>query len=291
MNALLPRTLRKLGLLNHLNISSKTFLNGCAVRIPLLQEVGFMNLFSRDTWLLQLLETFFKLKEGCLIDAGANIGQSLILTKAADPDRSYLGFEPNPVCIAYCQQLIKENNFSNSMLIPVGLSNTTSLLVLDSYSESSVDSYASLIQNFRPKERVYSSQHVPVFPLDELADDLKIEAIAALKIDVEGAELEVLQGSVSSLEKHRPLVVLEMLPIYNEENHERYGRQKEILELSQKLNYFLMQIEKTDDNGIKSLQQIESVQIHGAEKSSDYVLVPSEHKDSLREFLSVAISN
>ena len=46
-------------------------------------------------------------------------------------------------------------------------------------------------------------------PLDELAESLSLQRVDVLKIDVEGAELEVLEGGKPILEKFRPRIFLE----------------------------------------------------------------------------------
>jgi len=46
--------------------------------------------------------------------------------------------------------------------------------------------------------------------LDNLFNELKIKKVNVIKIDVEGAELEVLKGLVNTLEKHSPTVIVEI---------------------------------------------------------------------------------
>ncbi|MEM0500508.1 MAG: FkbM family methyltransferase, partial [Candidatus Korarchaeota archaeon] len=47
--------------------------------------------------------------------------------------------------------------------------------------------------------------------LDEVIDQLKVKKVNLIKIDVEGAELEVLEGLARTLEKYRPTVIVEVL--------------------------------------------------------------------------------
>ena len=48
-------------------------------------------------------------RKGVFIDIGANVGQTLFTVLRADPDRSYLGFEPQIACCHYLQQFIQDN--------------------------------------------------------------------------------------------------------------------------------------------------------------------------------------
>ena len=49
-------------------------------------------------------------------------------------------------------------------------------------------------------------------PLDYIVKHLKLRRIDLIKIDVEGAELQVLEGSIETLHKYKPRLVVEVLP-------------------------------------------------------------------------------
>jgi hypothetical protein len=63
---------------------------------------------------------------------------------------------------------------------------------------------------------------VPTRVGDEVLQELGVQAIAAIKLDVEGAELQVLHGLEKTLRSQRPPVIFEMLP--NFYGHERIMR-------------------------------------------------------------------
>jgi FkbM family methyltransferase len=50
----------------------------------------------------------------------------------------------------------------------------------------------------------------PVRTLDQLAGEQGLERIAFVKVDVEGAELAVLQGGTETLRRHQPVLLLEI---------------------------------------------------------------------------------
>jgi FkbM family methyltransferase len=62
---------------------------------------------------------------------------------------------------------------------------------------------------FRVGESRGRKQDTIGLPLDELAESLSLQRVDLLKIDVEGAELEVLEGGKAMLGKFRPRVFLE----------------------------------------------------------------------------------
>ncbi|MHA1664401.1 MAG: FkbM family methyltransferase [Candidatus Njordarchaeales archaeon] len=47
--------------------------------------------------------------------------------------------------------------------------------------------------------------------MDDVLDKLNIGKVNYIKIDVEGAEFEVLKGLEKTLKKHRPVVIVEVL--------------------------------------------------------------------------------
>ncbi len=60
-------------------------------------------------------------------------------------------------------------------------------------------------------EEQSSAFQCPVTTLDQFVHDQNIPRIDFLKCDVEGSELAVLQGGLSSLKTYRPVIMIEML--------------------------------------------------------------------------------
>ena len=71
----------------------------------------------------------------------------------------------------------------------------------------------SLHDYARPGEIKSNSFDLVTFPGDEFFALLDIDNICAMKIDVEGFELEVLQGVKDTLVKYRPFVFCEIWPL------------------------------------------------------------------------------
>ena len=61
---------------------------------------------------------------------------------------------------------------------------------------------------------------------DEVLDEIGLEEIAAIKIDVEGTELQVLTGLAQTLQKKKPALIFEVLP--NFYGHDRLMQDAEI---------------------------------------------------------------
>jgi hypothetical protein len=89
-----------------------------------------------ESWMLEILKMVFQIRQGAFLDVGMNLGQTLIEVKSIDSNKSYVGFEPNPSCIFYVEELVRINKIKNSKVIPVGLYTTDSLLNLDLYEDN-----------------------------------------------------------------------------------------------------------------------------------------------------------
>ena len=223
-----------------------------------------------------LIRKLLSLKKGVFIDVGINIGQTLIKLKTVDKNIEYIGFEPNPKCVYYANELVKQNDFEHCSIIPVGIFNENKVLQLSLFSENDTDPAASVIDNFRPGEKVFKKIFVPVFDFAGLDIALEIKDIAVVKIDVEGAELEVLQSMQETINRMRPFIIIEILPCYNTENFGRIQRQQAIENLLHDINYKIIRIIKGDKNTAISYLPLAEIEIHGKIELCDYVLIPEE---------------
>lgn len=228
MILLLLRILKKIKLLNYLNLTIKIKSYNSVFKIPIINSVGFQNIRTTEQWMLDLLKLIIPISTNKnFVDVGVNIGQTLLKLRAVDKEMNYIGFEPNPSAVYYTNQLIKVNKFKNTSLIPVGLSDKSAVLTLKIYNNSDVDPSASIISEFRPTEKVIEEKYIPVFNINDITTlQSTLHQTSILKIDVEGAELEVLQSMKPILEIAFPLIIMEILPVYNAQNTYRIDRQK-----------------------------------------------------------------
>lgn len=243
--------------------------------IPLINGMGYDNLHISEIWMCELLKKILPYKPGVFIDVGVNVGQTLMKLRVVDSSKEYIGFEPNPRCVYYSEAVIKENNFKNCKLIPVGLLDKDTVLELNLYSFTDTDQEASLIPGFRPDSRVYSKIYVPVFRFETLSEQLNIGEIGVIKIDVEGAELEVLQSLQNTIREKRPIVLMEILPCYNNENTQRLNRQLQLESILKSSGYRIVRIIKSKDgNSVESFHELKSIGVHSNRDWCEYILIP-----------------
>lgn len=231
---------------------------------------------SGEAWMLDILRKLLPGKSGSFIDVGVNLGQTLIKVKTIEPDRDYIGFEPNPVCVTYVNRLIQKNGFKNCTLVPVGLFPETTILGLNLYQPNSDDSSASMIAELRPTHEIKKTIFVPVSTFEATSDVIGIEKIGIVKVDVEGAELEVFQTMVGAIKKDRPLILVEILPVEKGEGLIQLERQKAIEQIFSDLGYQFFQIRKTVKRRFTGLERIHSLSMNRDIQLRDYLLVPEE---------------
>ncbi len=184
------------------------------VRVPQLGKLGRQNLremkHGRELHLDRLFVEAFRRLPGTFVDVGVNSGQTLVKVKGFDRAREYVGFEPNPSCNYYTGKLIDLNGFEGCTLVPVGLHERTDLLQLHMRWPGDDPTATLVVESGR--HDFIASQVVPVWRGDDALELLGVSAISVLKIDVEGAELEVVRGFAGTIEQHHPLMVCEILP-------------------------------------------------------------------------------
>ncbi len=166
---------------------------------------------SHEPQVLPVLEKALA-RHGAFVDVGANVGQSLLKMLTIDPERRYVGFEPQVSCCSCIERFIEDNGL-RATILPLALSDSNGVLTLsrhDPFSET-----ASLL----PTDGVEGKISVPTAIGDEILEALDLEEIAVIKIDVEGAELPVLRGLTRSIDRHHPHVFFEVLPNFS--GHDR----------------------------------------------------------------------
>lgn len=248
-------------------------INGKTFQVPLLNGVGEANISLRENWFTHLARRF-KLTPGThFLDIGANVGQTL-LSFRSEYDNPYWGFEPNPICNYYLEELIKLNGFKEARILPIGLAAEDSLVKF--YSKSGIDTGATIISDFRHGYYVADEvKYVPVFSLDHLA--LDFGTISLIKIDVEGAELGVVRGMINLIKQHQPVIICEVLDYHSEDSQAlAQGNANSLVELIKQMEYSIHRIDHATDK--LEFQEVQEIKLKRFDDSSydqnDYVFLP-----------------
>jgi FkbM family methyltransferase len=149
-----------------------------------------------------------KLSQGnSFCDIGANVGFfTIIAARLVGSSGRVYAFEPVPENIEILKKNIFLNSFSNVHVIEAAASDHsgTGELLLSHYSGGS-----ALATGDSPPD-LAGSQTVDLVSLDELVRNGTLAIPDVVKIDVEGAELEVLRGMKNTLVKHKPVLIYEI---------------------------------------------------------------------------------
>ncbi len=222
---------------------------------------------------MDLLDALLPHLDGAVLDIGANLGQTLVKIKLADPERAYFGFEPNAACFHYLEKLVQANDWRNVELFPVGLSNRSSILKLHTFSDEPTDPLASFRPDLQSRPVPKRARYASVFSLDDI-EELTDEKIAVVKIDVEGAEFEALEGMSACITHKRPVVILELMQMPELESQHRQS-----VQLLNSYGYRVFMIQRDRSRHWASLDPVTDY-AYTAEPDCDYFLaVPEELTD------------
>lgn len=277
MHVLITKLLKKMNLLQFIITNAKINVNNSKIKIPLIGNLGYIHLSDHEDWMIKILERILnKSTNGYFVDVGANLGQTLVKVKSIRHNINYLGFEPSPDCLGYLRRLIKVNKFDKCKIIPSGIFSIHDIVILSSFNDQQADPSATLIENFRTGNKIIDQQYVSVVDFEKVKYTIcKDKPVDIIKIDVEGAELEVLQSMKETIISDTPYIICEILPAYSIDNKFRVNRQKQIQILLQKIGYNIGEIDLKGD-----INWTDSIEVHGDMNRTNYLFKPKHAKFS-----------
>ncbi len=274
MRTFILKILNKFKLLKFLNLTYTIKLNQEEIVVPIHGSIGFNNLTISEPWMIEVLQILELDQEELFIDVGVNIGQTLIKLKSVYSSMDYVGFEPNPSCVYYVESLINYNRWDNIHLVPSGVSETIGVGILEHYADDIADSSASIVSNYRSSSTVYKKDIVTLLDVQSVEHIWDGKKVSMIKIDVEGAELGVIKSFQHILEKDRPYLLVEILPVYDRENKERLDSQIAIEKILDDLAYKIYRIHKDSNHQLESIELIDLIGIHSNLDWCDYIFSP-----------------
>jgi FkbM family methyltransferase len=173
--------------------------------------------------------------EDSVIDAGAYIGtHSLPMSKLC---KQVYSFEPNPEVFEILTENVELNNITNVLCYSIALSNDSGRRMFDCRNNGTSRFFkAKCLGEIKEVETLMLDEFLPFI------DNLKL-----IKIDVESAEFDVLDGATDIINKHQPYIIIEAYQYKNKalkewcKNHD-YGS-----EYLRGDNFFLYPLSKKDE--------------------------------------------
>lgn len=182
------------------------------IELPLFQKESYIFIYCdlfHEKKLSKLMEEFVEQTEGCIIDAGAYIGDSFLLMARKNLDRTFYMIEPSVVNTKFIEQIKTKNVKVIRKLLSDGKK---------TYKNKNKDKANAFYEESREGEESIR------------VDSIIHEKVAIMHYDVEGMELEVVKGSMKLIKRDNPIVIVESLG-----KHEK--KTKEIIKLLTDLGY------------------------------------------------------
>lgn len=133
-----------------------------------------------------------------VLDIGANVGFfTLLAARRTGSQGAVVAFEPLPRNLAFLRRHLALNGVANVEVLPIALS-----------SHSGTARFGSAANPAMGGLSLAGDLEVQTDTLDELVASGGVSPPDFLKIDVEGAEYDVLTGASAVLTRHRPLILL-----------------------------------------------------------------------------------
>ena len=176
---------------------------------------GLQCIRPTEPYLVPIIRQLLSKRRGIFLDIGANTGQTLLKVRLACDDAEYVGIEPDTACASYIDELIRCNGFEGCVVVCCAISSS------DGFSKLFSRTGVHQISSTKPETRsssVYDGYHVvPSVTGDQLVRELASnKKISVIKIDVEGAECEVVAGLDQTIRRMSPAIIFEFLPLDSE---------------------------------------------------------------------------
>jgi len=177
------------------------------------------NIISQDIYLKGVWEPEVteyirpRIKPGMtVIDVGADTGYyTLLFAKRVGRVGRVIAFEPIPSARDILERNISLNHYTNMI--------TVCDFALFSHNASTVLEAPRKFSRINSKKTTNESNGIRIQTriFDECVPEFNVQRIDIVKIDVEGAELDVLYGMRRSLEEYHPTLLVEVHPNYLED--------------------------------------------------------------------------
>jgi FkbM family methyltransferase len=190
----------------------------------------------------EILDQFDPKPGDTVVDVGAHIGlYSLIAAKRVGPSGKVIAIEPDPENCSLLQRNVELNKLTNvTILERAAFSSNSKLKLYLPGKERGFTKLSTLMANRAVTENFLE---IDATTLDYLMVMQGIAQVNWVKIDVEGAELEVLKGAAVTLSESKDVALL--IEVHNVSNMDLYSAIVEFLQLYD----FDIKFEKRYSNG------------------------------------------
>ncbi len=152
-------------------------------------------------WLLPYLS-----EQNVFCDIGANIGYYSVLAAHANPLNVVIAFEPSVINAKRLQENVSLNGIEKQVtLVPFAVGRNAGNATL---FQSAIDNRG--MTSLQPTENTVSSSEVSIVALDDFFRQQDVAKPEIIKMDIEGAEWQALQGMQNLLAHFKPMLLIEL---------------------------------------------------------------------------------
>jgi FkbM family methyltransferase len=160
-------------------------------------------------------------EKGILLDIGANIG-IMTVHLARKPGCRVIAFEPMPRNLKALRRIIGHYGLKNVTVMDCALGNEEGSveMVMPMVGAVRMQGLSHVLHDSIPENNNGEKVNVALHRLD-LLPELQVDQITGIKMDVENFEFFVLDGGKEILQKHRPVLYIEL---WDNENRQQCFR-------------------------------------------------------------------
>lgn len=148
----------------------------------------------------------FLTEDMVFVDVGANLGEYTLFAAKRLTQGKVLAFEPLPKMNSLLDENVSLNHFKNVSILHYGLSDNNGILPIHE-----IESEHEGLSTFYPGDRKIKNRiDVPLKSFDKEFDYFEIARIDFVKMDIEGGELNALKGAKKSIDRFKPVVMIEI---------------------------------------------------------------------------------
>jgi FkbM family methyltransferase len=214
--------------------------NGLYWNLDLREAIDFC-LYISGEYEPQLLKTYSKLikRNSIILEVGANIGvHTLPMANLLTGPGQVHAFEPTNFAIKKLKANLELNpTLEKKVSIHKVFISQNKQSILPELLSSSWDLEKPLHHRQRnPQDKGFSHSTIGAKSnsIDSWCEQEKLDKVCIIKVDVDGYEVDVLKGSIKTIHKFKPTLLLELAPINFQKNKDSF---KDYIDLLNNLNY------------------------------------------------------
>lgn len=187
----------------------KSFLESFLLQFPLIYKIALF--FKKNSNPDKLIFSKYVKRGDCVIDCGANIGLYTNFLRLIVGKHGFVhSFEPIP-------ETFEELNFNTKQHSSVNNYRLNMMGLYDQITSSSafipneISGHASLGKHSETwKTDSIQTVTIDLTTLDDYFDKRSLKTVDFIKMDIEGAEINALEGAKKTLQKHKPTLYIEV---------------------------------------------------------------------------------